>query len=77
MKTSQLISFTGLPGAGKSSLAEAVARELGHPVFAKDWLERNIDPLRIEAGRERAGVGIGGLSMRRRAATADNDGSGV
>ena len=42
MKTSQLISFTGLPGAGKSSLAEAVARELGHPVFAKDWLERTL-----------------------------------
>src|SRR5512139_2668767 len=35
----QLIIFTGLPGAGKSSIAEAVARNLGIPVFAKDWLE--------------------------------------
>jgi hypothetical protein len=39
MTTPQLIVFTGLPGAGKSSIAEAVARELGIPVFAKDWLE--------------------------------------
>jgi len=34
-----LIVFSGLPGAGKSALAEAVGRELGIPVFAKDWLE--------------------------------------
>jgi len=35
----QLIVFSGLPGAGKSTLAEATARALGIPVFAKDWLE--------------------------------------
>ena len=35
----KLIVFSGLPGAGKSALAEAVGRELGIPVFAKDWLE--------------------------------------
>lgn len=35
----QLIIFSGLPGAGKSRLAEAVGRALGIPVFAKDWLE--------------------------------------
>ncbi|MBE2198285.1 MAG: ATP-binding protein [Anaerolinea sp.] len=35
----QLIIFSGLPGTGKSSVAEAVGRELGTPVFAKDWLE--------------------------------------
>src|SRR5574339_521908 len=38
----QLIIFTGLPGAGKSSIAEAVARELSIPVFAKDWLEATL-----------------------------------
>jgi len=38
----QFIVFTGLPGTGKSSLAEAVARELGIPVFAKDWLEATL-----------------------------------
>lgn len=34
----ELIIFTGLPGTGKSSLADAVGRELGIPVFARDWL---------------------------------------
>ncbi len=36
---SQLIIFKGLPGTGKSSVAEAVARRLQIPIFAKDWLE--------------------------------------
>jgi predicted kinase len=35
----KLIIFTGLPGKGKSTIAEAVGRELGIPVFAKDWVE--------------------------------------
>jgi predicted kinase len=35
----QLIVFSGLPGTGKSSLAEAIGRSLQVPVFAKDWLE--------------------------------------
>jgi len=38
----QLSVFTGLPGVGKSSAAEAVARELGIPVFAKDGLEATL-----------------------------------
>lgn len=35
----KLIIFSGLPGTGKSTLAEAVGKCLGIPVFAKDWLE--------------------------------------
>jgi AAA domain len=35
----RLIVMAGLPGTGKSCIAEAVGRELGSPVFAKDWLE--------------------------------------
>ena len=35
----RFIVFSGLPGTGKSRLAEAVGRELNIPVFAKDWLE--------------------------------------
>ena len=35
----KLIIFSGLPGTGKSALAEVVGRELGIPVFARDWLE--------------------------------------
>lgn len=35
----KLIVFSGLPGAGKSTLAERLAKDLAIPVFAKDWLE--------------------------------------
>jgi predicted kinase len=38
----KLIIFSGLPGTGKSTLAEAVGRALGVPVFAKDWLEATL-----------------------------------
>ena len=33
-----VIAFTGLPGTGKSTLAEALASETGIPAFAGDWL---------------------------------------
>ena len=35
----KLIVFSGLPGAGKSAVAESIAAGLGIPMFAKDWLE--------------------------------------
>jgi len=38
----KLIVFSGLPGTGKSVLAESVARELEIPVFAKDWFEATL-----------------------------------
>ena len=38
----ELIIFSGLPGTGKSTLAEAVGKELCIPVFAKDWLEATL-----------------------------------
>lgn len=38
----KLIVFSGLPGTGKSTLAEAVGQQLLIPVFAKDWLEASL-----------------------------------
>lgn len=38
----KLIVVAGLPGTGKSALAEAIGRELWYPVFAKDWLEATL-----------------------------------
>ena len=38
----KLIIFSGLPGTGKSTLAEAVGSALRVPVFAKDWLEATL-----------------------------------
>ncbi len=38
----KLIVFSGLPGTGKSALAEEIARRFGIPVFAKDWLEATL-----------------------------------
>jgi predicted kinase len=40
----QVIVFTGLPGTGKSTLAEQVARTLRAPAFASDWLIGGLRP---------------------------------
>jgi predicted kinase len=40
----KVIIFTGLPGAGKSTLAEQVARIVGAPAFAGDWLMGALKP---------------------------------
>jgi len=40
----KVIVFTGLPGTGKSTLAEHVARTLGAPAFATDWLMGGLKP---------------------------------
>jgi predicted kinase len=42
--SARLIVFSGLPGAGKSTLAEAAGRALGVPVFAVDWLLGSLTP---------------------------------
>ena len=33
-----VVVFTGLPGTGKSTLADQLATEMGAPAFAGDWL---------------------------------------
>ncbi|MFI6479955.1 AAA family ATPase [Nonomuraea sp. NPDC050663] len=39
-----LLVFAGLPGSGKSTVAERVGAELGIPVFALDWLLGALSP---------------------------------
>ena len=40
----RLIVFSGVPGTGKSTLADATGRELRIPVFAVDWLLGALTP---------------------------------
>ncbi len=42
----RVIIFTGLPGTGKSTLAEQVARRISVPAFAGDWLFGALKPAR-------------------------------
>lgn len=40
----KVIVFTGLPGTGKSTLADWTASQLGAPAFAGDWLLGALKP---------------------------------
>ena len=59
----QFIVFTGLPGTGKSSIAEAVARELGIPVFAKDWLEATLIRCELKPAEDGPPLGSAGYQL--------------
>ena len=59
----KLIVFSGLPGTGKSSLAEAVGRELGIPVFAKDWLEATLLRCEVIPGNPDKPLGFIGYEL--------------
>lgn len=45
-----IVLFTGLPGTGKSTLAERVARAVKAPVFAGDWLMGALKPAPSRSG---------------------------
>ena len=47
----QVILFTGLPGTGKSTLAEHVARTVRAPSFAGDWLMGGLKPAHSALGQ--------------------------
>jgi predicted kinase len=40
----QLVVLSGVPGSGKSTVAESVGRDLGVPVFSMDWLLGALTP---------------------------------
>jgi predicted kinase len=47
----RVIIFTGLPGTGKSTLAERVARTVRAPAFAGDWLMGGLRPAHAALGK--------------------------
>ena len=46
-----VVLFTGLPGTGKSTLAERLARAIRTPAFAGDWLMGGLKPARAAFGQ--------------------------
>ncbi len=59
----QLIIFSGLPGTGKSTLAEMIGKDLGIPVFAKDWLEATLLRSGLEPVTEKKSLGSAGYEL--------------
>jgi predicted kinase len=59
----KLIIFSGLPGTGKSILAESLAKDLGIPVFAKDWLEATLVRSGLESTIPERSLGFAGYEL--------------
>jgi predicted kinase len=59
----KLVIFSGLPGTGKSTLAEAVGKDLGIPVFAKDWLEATLLRSGLKPTSEEKSLGFAGYEL--------------
>lgn len=59
----KLIIFSGLPGTGKSTLAEAVGKEFHIPVFAKDWLEATLLRCGLKPTMEDQPLGFAGYEL--------------
>jgi predicted kinase len=59
----KLVVFSGLPGTGKSALAEPVGRALGIPVFAKDWLEATLLGCELVPSNEYKPLGSAGYQL--------------
>ena len=59
----KMILFSGLPGTGKSTLAEAIGRQLGIPVFAKDWLEASLLRSGLASNSDLKSLGFAGYEL--------------
>ncbi len=59
----KLIVFSGLPSTGKSTLAEAVGKQLSIPVFAKDWLEATLLRCELIPSKSDKPLGSGGYEL--------------
>jgi predicted kinase len=59
----KLIVISGLPGTGKSTLAEAMGRYLSTPVFAKDWLEATLVKSGIVPSNRDKSLGSAGYQL--------------
>lgn len=76
----RIIALAGLPGTGKSALAQALATELRAPVFDKDELRRALFGQQVRYSSEqndaaaRASYGAAGAALRGGAATVVLDG---
>jgi len=67
-----LVVVGGLPGTGKSTLADGLAAQLGVPVFNKDWIEASLRRDGVAPGRDSWQVAenllttLAGQQLRRR-----------
>jgi hypothetical protein len=55
--------FSGLPGTGKSTLAEALAKDLSVSVFARDWLEATLLRSELKPANEEKPLGFAGYEL--------------